>query len=268
MDRKEELPDEAGKSHAATKWQAFCKRCTCMKDGDWAWVSATTVPSLWSGSWAQEAFGVREEEGPRQSSADSPAVKAKGSLLMPSQLRMNRLPGGAAGGTCVFPAHDQAKSGLIAPLCLTAGRPWAFQMIRKNTHVHTAENNSHHRGKDFKRRTTTQKGAQEGTEFVQRQTPASEHLWLERGAQARTLERGLRGRDTQTLEHAGFSSWGIQPELLWHMESSQTRDRNHFPLTTGPPGKSSAFFQQSTLAGLTMIHTAWIPVLPRALLGW
>ncbi|XP_043738227.1 uncharacterized protein LOC122680676 isoform X3 [Cervus elaphus] len=174
MDRKEELPDEAG-------------------------------------SWAQEAFGVREEEGPRQSSADSPAVKAKGSLLMPSQLRMNRLPGGAAGGTCVFPAHDQAKSGLIAPLCLTAGRPWAFQMIRKNTHVHTAENNSHHRGKDFKRRTTTQKGAQEGTEFVQRQTPASEHLWLERGAQCffSAVHPGWLDDDSHCLDSssAPSASW-------------------------------------------------------------
>ena len=56
--------------------------------------------------------------------------------------------------------------------------------------------------------------------------------------QAWTLERGLRGHDTQALEHAGFSSWGIQAELLWHMESFQTRDRNHFPLNTGPPGKS------------------------------
>ncbi|CAN0270801.1 unnamed protein product [Rangifer tarandus platyrhynchus] len=44
MDWKEELPDEAG-------------------------------------SWAQEAFGVREEEGPGQSSADSPSAKTRGGLL-------------------------------------------------------------------------------------------------------------------------------------------------------------------------------------------
>ena len=140
-------------------------------------------------------------------------------------------------------------------------------MIRRNTHIHTAENNSHHRGNDFKRCTTPKRGPEKEPNSSRGKQQRCQGVSGLRGARVgeatkahprgrhaagyfsahrvpppgscsfffpflswvgccpkafsscseqrllslpSTLDQGLSSHATRALEHAGFSSHGVQ----------------------------------------------------------